>query len=58
MGVGCILGFAKVIAKNNEVWQMNATTPNITPHTSNLEDEDLHFVNFVGTCPCLGMWMY
>jgi hypothetical protein len=33
---------------------MDITTPNITPHTSNLEDEDLHFVNFVATCPMFG----
>ncbi len=33
---------------------MDIATPNITPHTSNLEDENLHFVNFVGTCLMLG----
>jgi len=27
---------------------------NITPFTSILENEDPHFVGFIGTCPMLG----
>jgi hypothetical protein len=28
---------------------------NITPFTSILENEDPHFVGFIGTCPMLGV---
>jgi hypothetical protein len=33
---------------------MDATTPNITPLTSNLKDENILFVGHMGTCPMLG----
>jgi hypothetical protein len=41
------------MAKNNGVWQMDVTTPNITPFISNEKDENPPFVGLMRTCPML-----
>jgi hypothetical protein len=32
---------------------MDVATPNITPFTSNLKNEDPYFIGLMGTCPML-----
>jgi hypothetical protein len=51
MEVGYTPRVAIVMEKINGVWQMYVTTPNIIPLTSNIGDEDLPLVGFMGTCP-------
>jgi len=54
MEVGYTPRVAIVMAKINGAWQMDVATPNITPFTSNIGDEDLPLIGFMGTCPMFG----
>ncbi len=54
MEVGYTPRVVIVMAKINGARQMDVATPNITPLASNIGNEDLPLVGFMGTCPMFG----